>query len=97
MLYGVLVKMVGSSKVNVSKAVLSCMFLDGVLCSYRKDGDDFRVMERCFKCSYYKKFLRLMEEEEDEFWVFESEVRKYGWDEATRREELRKKKGESGS
>ena len=77
---------------------LSCIFLLDVQCAFRTDADDFRPMQRCWSCSYYKRFMAEMEEEEDEFWVFESEVRKYGWDEATRREELRKKKkGESGS
>jgi len=79
MLYGVPVKMVGSSKVNVSKAVLSCIFLDGVLCSYRKDGDDFRPMERCFSCSHYLRFLREMEEEEEKVFAEFDRIRKYGY------------------
>lgn len=41
------------------------MFLLGVLCAFRRDADDFRPMARCFKCFYYKKFLRLMDEEDE--------------------------------
>jgi hypothetical protein len=79
MLYGVLVEMVGSSKVNVSKALLSCMFLDDVFCSYRKDGDDFRPMERCFKCKHYLRFLREMQEEEEKFFAECDKIRKFGY------------------
>lgn len=42
---------------------LSCLFLDDVLCSYRKD-ERFTVMSRCFKCGHYRRFLREMDEED---------------------------------
>jgi len=64
MFYGVLVKMVGSSKVDTSKKLLSCVFLVDVLCSFRK-SEESGVMGRCFKCSHYFRFMREMEEEDD--------------------------------
>jgi len=45
--------------------VLSCMFYDDILCSYRK-SEKFGVMDRCLKCRHYEEFLREMEEFEDE-------------------------------
>jgi hypothetical protein len=44
--------------------VLSCMFYDDVLCSYRK-SEKFGVMDRCRKCRHYKRFLREMAEEDE--------------------------------
>ena len=43
--------------------VLSCVFLDDVLCSYRK-SEKFTVMGRCLKCRYYERFMREMAEED---------------------------------
>ena len=74
---------------------LSCIFLLGVRCAFRKDADDFRPMEKCFTCCHYLTFVRELEEEEDEFFAFADDVEKYGLEEADRREELRKKKGDS--
>ena len=57
-----------SGKSSVSKAssdkVLSCMFLDDVLCSFRK-SEKFGVMDRCMKCRHYEEFLREMDEEDE--------------------------------
>ena len=47
---------------NGSKC-LSCVFLDDVLCSYRK-SEKFAIMNRCWKCRYYERFLRVMDEED---------------------------------
>ena len=45
--------------------LLSCFFDDDVLCSYRK-SEKSGIMNRCFKCPYYKKFKEEMEREEIE-------------------------------
>ena len=47
-----------------SAKVLSCVFFDDVLCSYRKDKR-FGVMDRCTKCRYYEQFMREMAEEDE--------------------------------
>jgi len=44
--------------------VLSCVFFDDVLCSFRK-SKKFVVMGRCFKCSHYLRFLRVMADEDE--------------------------------
>ena len=49
--------------VNGSK-VLSCVFFDDVLCSYRK-YDGFGIMDRCFKCRHFFRFMREMAEEDE--------------------------------
>ena len=51
----------------VESKLLSCFFLTDVLCSFRKT-EEFGVMDRCLRCSHYKRFMREMEEEEDEMW-----------------------------
>lgn len=57
--------------------ILSCMFLSDVLCSFRK-SEEFGVMNRCLKCPHYQRFLREMEEEEEEFWEEVDRFRIYG-------------------
>lgn len=52
-----------SGVANLPKA---CVFLDDVLCSYRK-SEEFGVMERCFRCPHYRRFIREMDKEEEEF------------------------------
>ena len=44
--------------------ILSCVFFDDVLCSHRK-YEGFGIMDRCLKCRYYEKFLRVMAEEDE--------------------------------
>jgi hypothetical protein len=51
------------------REVLSCVFFDDVLCSFRKSQKP-KIMARCLKCSRYKRFGREMEKEEDEFFEF---------------------------
>lgn len=46
------------------KKLFSCFFLADVLCSFRKD-ERFNVMERCFKCPHYRRFMSEMQEEDD--------------------------------
>jgi len=57
---------------------LSCILLDDVLCSYRKTKD-FRIMERCFTCQHYTRFLREMQEGEDKTFEEIDRIRKYGY------------------
>jgi len=58
---------------------LPCIFVLNVLCSFRKDAEDFRPMQRCFTCSHYFRFLREMEEEESKFFEECDKIRKYGY------------------
>lgn len=53
---------------GVQAKLLSCIFFEDVLCSFRKD-EDFRLMERCLECPQHARFFREMEEEEDEFFA----------------------------
>ncbi len=62
----------------VKKKLLSCFFLDDVLCSFRKN-EGFGIMNRCFNCSHYKRFEREMNQEEEEFWHEVDKIRKYGY------------------
>ena len=43
---------------------LSCVFLNDVLCSFRKDGRS-GVIQRCLKCPHYRRFEREMDEEDE--------------------------------
>jgi len=52
---------------DVKPKILSCFFDDAVLCSWRKT-EKFGFMARCESCIHYKEFVRVMEEEEEEFW-----------------------------
>ena len=58
--------------------LLPCIFLLDVVCPYRK-SDDFRPMERCFKCKHYFRFLREMQEEEDKVHAEFDKIRKFGY------------------
>ena len=58
---------------------LPCIFLFGVLCSFRRDVEDFRPMERCFKCEHYLRFVRELEEEEEKVFEEFDKIRKYGY------------------
>jgi len=68
---GVVGCMVGKSE------SLSCVFLNDVLCSYRKD-EKFSVMVRCMKCSHYAKFTRDMDEEDERVMNEIDEIRRTG-------------------
>ena len=70
----------------VDEVVLKCVFWDDVLCSFSKD-EKFRVMARCSKCPHYLRFIRSMDEEEEENARFVEGVRKHP--EAYSRGELR--------
>ena len=53
----------------------SCVFFDDVLCSFRK-SEKSGIMNRCFDCRYYKKFVEEKEKEEEEFWREVDEMRR---------------------
>lgn len=57
--------------------VFRCSFFDVVLCSFKKNGK-FVVLHRCMKCSHYVRFMRGMEQEEDEFFDEVDRVRREG-------------------
>ena len=63
---------------SVEKKLFSCFFFSDVLCSWRK-SEKFGIMNRCLKCPFYFKFLREMEEEEEQFWDEVDRIRKYGY------------------
>jgi hypothetical protein len=44
--------------------LLSCVFFNDVLCSYRKD-ERFTIMNRCLKCAEYERFEQQMDEEDE--------------------------------
>jgi len=62
---------------TVKEKLFSCFFLPDVLCIFRKN-ENFGVMSRCLKCPHYQRFLREMEEEEEELWDEVDRTRKYG-------------------
>lgn len=66
--------------------VLSCVFLDDVVCSFRKDAR-FGVMSRCFKCTHYRRFMDEMDEEDERVMNEIDEIRKHP--ETFSREDLR--------
>ena len=60
------------------KKLLSCLFLLDVLCSFRKSEKSY-IMNRCSECVHYKRFLKEMQEEEEEFFEEADRIRKYGY------------------
>ncbi len=56
--------------------LLSCVFDDDVLCSFRKYAG-FGVMERCFKCDHYRRFEMEMEEEDERVMNEIDEIREH--------------------
>jgi hypothetical protein len=56
---------------------LPCVFWNDVLCSYRKDAK-FVVMDRCFKCRHYTRFMREMDEEDERVMDEIDEIRRTG-------------------
>jgi hypothetical protein len=44
--------------------ILPCVFFPDVLCSSRK-SEKFGIMNRCFKCPHYFRFMREMQEEDE--------------------------------
>ena len=62
----------------VEKKILLCVFLPDVLCSFRK-SERLGVMEHCFSCDHYERFMREMFEEESKFWNEVDRIRKFGY------------------
>lgn len=46
---------------------LGCLLLLDTLCSYVKSEKFTGLMNRCFSCKHYFRFLREMQEQEDAF------------------------------
>lgn len=57
--------------------LFSCFFSDDVRCSFRKDGR-FMVLSRCFKCRYFRRFKRVMDEEDERVMDEIDEIRRTG-------------------
>ena len=64
---------------SVKKKLLSCVWLDDVLCSFRK-SEKVKIMNRCWKCEQYKRFLREMEEEDERDMEEIDFIQKYGYE-----------------
>ena len=60
--------------------LLSCFFLDDVLCSFRKT-DACGVMDRCLKCPHYERFNREMQEQDERVMDEIDRIRKFGYPE----------------
>jgi len=60
------------------RKLLSCMFLDDVLCSFRK-SEKSAIMNRCWKCPHFKRFKREMDEEDEKVMAEIDRIRKYGY------------------
>lgn len=54
-----------------------CLFLPDVVCLY-VESDKPTFMSRCEECPHYKRFVRDMENEDQEFWDEVDRIRKYG-------------------
>ena len=73
-----------SSKVNFKSKkpkhgkLLPCVFLDDVLCSFRK-SEKFTILDKCRTCPYLKRFEREMDEEDERIMDEIDKIRKYGY------------------
>jgi hypothetical protein len=47
----------------MGRKILPCVFLLDVLCSFR-ESEKIGVMDRCFECSHYRRFMLEAEEED---------------------------------
>lgn len=64
-----------------SSKALVCLFLDGVLCSYRKGKNKkLTMMNRCFTCVHYQRFVREMDEEDARVMAEIDEIRNHGYE-----------------
>jgi len=50
--------------VVVQPKILPCIFLNDILCSFRKT-EKFAIMDRCLRCRYYREFLLEMQAEDE--------------------------------
>ena len=60
------------------KKLFSCLFFVDVLCSFRTSVK-FYIMERCFECVHYKRFLKEEQDEEEEFFEEVNKIRKFDY------------------
>jgi len=74
----VYVALIGVGFLDSAEKILPCFFLPDVLCSFRKSEKSV-PMDRCFKCKYYRRFMREMDEEEERVWAEIDKIRKYGY------------------
>lgn len=63
---------------SVKEKLLCCLFWSEVLCSFRRSEKSV-IMERCFSCVHYKRFVEEMEREEDAFFEEAEKIWKYGY------------------
>ena len=63
---------------STEKKLLSCLFLSDVLCSFRV-SEKVGVMDRCLRCSHYKRFLREMADEDEKVMSEIDKIRRYGY------------------
>lgn len=56
-----------------------CVFLSNVVCSYQK-YDKPVVLDRCFSCSHYKRFMVEMDEEDEKVMAEIDMIHKYGYE-----------------
>ena len=56
-----------------------CAFLNNVVCSYQK-YDKPVVLERCFSCSHYRRFNRMMDKEDEKVMDEIELIHKYGYE-----------------
>jgi len=61
----------------MSSKRLSCLFLLGVFCSFRKSEKVFGIMDRCLRCKHYLEFLKEMEEEDKKIMDEIDEMRRF--------------------
>ena len=77
-------------KKHKGKKFLPCVLDSSVSCSYRKSMES-GVMQRCFRCSIYQKFMKKMDEEDREVDAEMEFIHTYGY-EAFDREFKKKRK-----
>jgi hypothetical protein len=60
-----------------SVKVFKCLFFEDVLCSFRK-SEKFAILDQCFKCPHYSRFIREMDEEDQRVMDEIDEIRRTG-------------------
>ena len=73
------IKMKKKSAKSKRRKLLSCMFLDDVLCSFRK-SEKSGIMNRCLKCPHHRRFNQEMLEEDERVMDEIDKIREHGYD-----------------
>jgi hypothetical protein len=73
------IKMKKKSAKGKHRKLLSCVFFDDVLCSFRK-SERSGIMSKCWKCPYFKRFEWEMDEEDARVMDEIDTIWKYGYD-----------------